>query len=68
MSEDIKLSENGEKVLELEGYTTEYKVVPIPADKRSAVKAGSNTMAVHCTQRVGGQSQRAEVMTGFDFL
>ncbi len=53
--EDTEVYINGSKVADLEGYTTEYKVVEISAEKRSALRVGRNVMAVHCRQKGGGQ-------------
>ncbi len=53
--EDAEVYINGESVAVVQGYTNEYKLVPIPAGKRSALKAGANLMAVHCRQTDGGQ-------------
>ena len=53
--EDAEVFLNGEDVARLKGFITEYKVVPIPEDKLSALKVGKNVMAVHCRQTGGGQ-------------
>ncbi|MFO0942756.1 MAG: glycoside hydrolase family 2 TIM barrel-domain containing protein [Pirellulales bacterium] len=54
--EDCQVFINGQKVIDLKGFVTEYKVVPIPEDKASALKVGANSLAVHCRQTGGGQS------------
>lgn len=53
--EDAEVYVNGQAVAVLKGYTQEYKVVPIDAEKRGALRAGQNVMAVHCRQTRGGQ-------------
>ena len=53
--EDTEVFVNGASVAVLKGFTTKYRVVPIPPAKRSAIKQGANVMAVHCRQTVGGQ-------------
>lgn len=53
--EDAEVFVNGQMVAEFKGYVSNYKVVPIGADKRSALKKGANTIAVHCRQTTGGQ-------------
>ncbi len=53
--EDVEVFLNGTLVVSLQGFTTEYKVVPLASDKASALQAGSNLMAVHCKQTNGGQ-------------
>ena len=53
--EDIKVFINGSEVLSLDGYITEYKVIPLDDSKRGVLKSGINVMAVHCRQTGGGQ-------------
>ncbi len=53
--EDVEVYVNGKSLANLKGFTTKYEVVPIPPGKRSVFKAGPNLMAVHCSQRTGGQ-------------
>ena len=50
--EDAQVYLNGTKVATLTGYTSEYEAVEIPAE---ALRAGRNTMAIHCRQTRGGQ-------------
>ncbi len=54
--EDCQVYINGQQVASLNGFVTEYKVVPIQPDKASALKTGKNALAVHCRQTGGGQS------------
>jgi hypothetical protein len=37
------------------GHTTGYEEVRITPEARAALKAGKNTLAIHCHQTVGGQ-------------
>jgi hypothetical protein len=43
---------NGQPVATLDGFTTAYETVEIPA---SALREGDNTLAIHCHQTGGGQ-------------
>ncbi|GAI15139.1 unnamed protein product, partial [marine sediment metagenome] len=38
-----------------DGYTSSYIQVRLDEKARRALKAGSNCLAVHCTQTTGGQ-------------
>ena len=53
--ENAEVYLNGKSVGVFKGFTRDYKVVPIPAGKRDAIKRGENVMAVHCSQTTGGQ-------------
>jgi beta-galactosidase len=53
--EDATVYINGELVATVAGFTTEYVTVPLNKKGRSALKAGQNTIAVHCKQTGGGQ-------------
>lgn len=53
--EDAQVFINGTLMADLKGFTTKYEAVPIPADKVAALKTGTNVMAVHCSQKGGGQ-------------
>ncbi|RYG68799.1 DUF4965 domain-containing protein [bacterium] len=51
--EDAEVYINGKLIGKLEGYNTSYEgLLPVPA---GAVKAGTNTIAVHVRQTSGGQ-------------
>lgn len=52
--EDAEVYVNGQQVADLKGYTTSYELVPL-ADHAAALKAGQNTIAIHCHQTRGGQ-------------
>jgi hypothetical protein len=52
--EDLTVYINGQRVTELKGFITDYRVVPLePAN--SPLRAGTNVIAVHCRQTGGGQ-------------
>lgn len=53
--ENAEVYVNGKAVVKLTGYTAAYQVVPIPAEKHSSLKTGTNVIAVHCSQTAGGQ-------------
>ena len=53
--EDVEVYANGKILAQLDGYTSEYKLVAIPHVNRDALKIGTNVMAVHCRQTRGGQ-------------
>jgi len=53
--EDVEIYLNGRLAGKAAGYTVGYVLVPVMPEGRAAVKAGSNTLAVHCRQTVGGQ-------------
>lgn len=53
--EDVEVFLNGHRILELKGYTSDYKVLPIPTNRHDAIVTGRNVLAVHCRQTTGGQ-------------
>ncbi|MEM1068898.1 MAG: family 43 glycosylhydrolase [Planctomycetota bacterium] len=53
--EDTKVYVNGKLIADLAKFTTDYVVIAIAPEKRSVLRAGLNTMAVHCKQSTGGQ-------------
>jgi beta-galactosidase len=53
--EDAEVYVNGTQVATLKGYVTKYKVEPLTAKQRAALRAGKNVVAVHCRQTGGGQ-------------
>lgn len=53
--EDAEIYINGQQVAAVQGYVTGYQVVPLNAQQSRALQAGANLLAVHCTQRTGGQ-------------
>ncbi|MGY4386554.1 hypothetical protein ACVWYN_003609 [Pedobacter sp. UYP24] len=47
---------NGVKAATISGFSSDYTVVPINAEGKSAIKTnGKNIIAIHCKQTVGGQ-------------
>ena len=53
--EDAEVFVNGREVATVQGYTDQYKIIPIDAAAREAIRAGENLVAVHCRQTGGGQ-------------
>jgi len=53
--EDVEVYANGHEVTELTGYTTGYILVNGTELLRETLRAGRNTIAVHCHQTAGGQ-------------
>ena len=37
------------------GFTTDYFDLPLEAEAAGALKKGENVLAIHCTQKQGGQ-------------
>ncbi|GIW94515.1 MAG: hypothetical protein KatS3mg110_2556 [Pirellulaceae bacterium] len=53
--EDADVFLNGQKVVSLSGYTTEYVEVELPEAAAAALRAGRNVLAIACRQTGGGQ-------------
>jgi len=53
--EDAEVFINGVLAARVTGYTTGYAEVPLTTAGQNALKAGSNTIAIHCKQTGGGQ-------------
>lgn len=53
--EDAEVYLNGVLAAKVTGYTTGYTIVPIQAEAAATLKAGANTLAIHCRQTRGGQ-------------
>ena len=53
--EDAEVFINGQQVLAVKGFTTEYRVFPLGDSQREVLKKGTNLLAVHCRQTLGGQ-------------
>lgn len=53
--EDAEIYINGVLAGTFTGYSTEYEEYPLTAERRSALKPGRNTIAVHCRQTGGSQ-------------
>jgi hypothetical protein len=53
--EDAEVYINGQLIAELKSFTTSYLRTTLDEKARSAFKAGTNCMAIHCHQTTGGQ-------------
>jgi hypothetical protein len=53
--EDAEVFINGQQVATFKGYATTYFDHPLPPTARTALRSGTNTLAVHCLQTRGGQ-------------
>jgi beta-galactosidase len=62
--ENAQVFINGKQVATFERWTTDYIVVPIAEEHRSALKVGTNLLAVHCRQTTGGQFIDVHVVDG----
>ncbi len=47
---------NGIRVAAVEGHRDGYTTIPLDASARAVLRAGENTVAVHCHQTAGGQA------------
>jgi len=53
--EDTEVYVNGQKILGLGGFTTNYRMCDVTDLLKKALKKGTNTLAVHTHQTTGGQ-------------
>ena len=64
--EDTEVYLNGVLAGRASGYTRRYVMLPMSREGGAALKAGRNTMAVHCKQTLGGQYIDAAVVDTMD--
>ncbi|GAB5404129.1 MAG: hypothetical protein Aurels2KO_23600 [Aureliella sp.] len=60
--EDAQVFINGQPVLKLNGFTTQYKVVELDEAATATLRTGDNLLAIHCRQTGGGQFIDAHVV------
>ena len=53
--EDAEVFINGQQVLAVKGFITEYRVFPLDASQQQTLRKDKNVLAVHCRQTGGGQ-------------
>ena len=53
--EDAEIYINGQLIAKLEGYTSSYVRATLDEKTQSALKVGTNYIAIHCHQTTGGQ-------------
>jgi hypothetical protein len=53
--EDAQIYINGIQAAALSGFTSSYQTFDLTEEARQALKAGPNTVAIHCHQTTGGQ-------------
>ena len=53
--EDAQIYINGQLVAKTTGYTSSYTLVPLDTNAAKALKKGTNKIAIHCKQTMGGQ-------------
>jgi putative heme-binding domain-containing protein len=53
--EDTEVYLNGIEVARMPRWTTGYTEIPLSAEAADALRAGRNTLAIHCHQNTGGQ-------------
>jgi hypothetical protein len=46
---------NGQRIRQLEGFTTKYVIIRLSPKEKVHLKTGGNLMAIHCNQTSGGQ-------------
>ncbi len=53
--EDTEVFVNGRKILALNGFLTDYQMHDVTGSLKQALRKGSNTLAIHTHQTIGGQ-------------
>lgn len=61
--EDVEVYLNGVLAVKLAGYITDYDEFPVSKAAIAALRAGQNTIAVHCHQTTGGQGIDVGIFT-----
>lgn len=64
--EDAEVYVNGTLVLQVAGFQNSYANIDVTAALRKALKAGDNTLAVHCHQTQGGQGIDVGIVVGHE--
>ncbi|MCL1919578.1 MAG: hypothetical protein FWG50_00645 [Kiritimatiellaeota bacterium] len=60
--EDTEVYVNGVEVCKTKGFITAYRDIPATPELLKALKAGENTVAVHCFQTSGGQGIDVDIV------
>ncbi|HPS08104.1 MAG TPA: hypothetical protein PLG22_11270, partial [Kiritimatiellia bacterium] len=53
--EDTEVYVNGQKILSVQNYIGNYKLVVVTEALRKTLRKGANTLAIHTHQTMGGQ-------------
>jgi hypothetical protein len=61
--EDAEIYVNGQLVSKRRGYRAGYGLVPLDMNGKSPLRAGENSLAVHCRQSQGGQFVDVGIVT-----
>jgi hypothetical protein len=61
--EDVEVYLNGVLAVKLASYITDYDEFPVSEAAIAALRAGNNTIAVHCHQTTGGQGIDVGIFT-----
>ena len=62
--EDIQIYFNGILAAQAAGYTADYMTIAVGDEGKSALRNGTNSMAIHCHQTIGGQYIDAGLVVG----
>ena len=53
--DDVEVFLNGKPICRAKGYLVDYRRIPLGAEALSALRLGTNVLAIHCRQFGGGQ-------------